>query len=156
MNIDVRAEVTVGRPLAEVFEAAAGRVDNLAKYFTGYAALIPAIVSASYDDGEAPRAGSLRTVKLSDGSAIKERVLAFEPNRAHDYDMAEMNTLQKLICTNMVSRWRFSERASTTRVVWDYTIEARPLLAPLGWLTAQLFERAMQRCLDNLQRDLKA
>lgn len=155
MSIDVSASVAVARPRAEVFAAAAGKTENLVRYFTGYAPLIPGIVAASLRGADAPGPGVLRDVRLSDGTAIVERITAFDAPSLHAYDMAEMNTLQRLLCTNMESRWRFEDDGGGTRVVWDYRIVPRSVLhTPLAWLTGRLFERAMQRCLDALARDL--
>ncbi len=156
MAIEVEAKVVVPRKVEEVFDEAAGKVENLSKYFTGYAPLIPAITAASIDGGGPAREGALRTVKLSDGTTIRERITRFEAPRVHGYDMAEMNPLQRLICTNMVSEWRFSDEGGATRVVWRYSILPKgPLTWPLAWAVSRLFERAMQRCLDNVARDLR-
>lgn len=155
MSIDVRASVRIARPRAEVFAAAAGKTENLVRYFSGYAPLIPGIAAASLRGAASPGPGVLRDVKLSDGTAIVERITAFDAPSLHAYDMAEMNTLQRLLCTNMESRWRFEDDGDGTRVTWDYRILPRSVLhVPLAWVTGRLFERAMQRCLDALARDL--
>ena len=103
------------------------------------------------------RAGALRRVQLSDGSVIKERILRFEPPLVHAYDMAEMNALQKLLCTNMESTWRFSPAEGGTRIDWHYRIDPRGLLVrPLCVVVAKLFERAMQRCLNHIAAAFRA
>lgn len=156
MTIPCRATTTVRRPIADVFEAAAGRTEALARYFTGDRPLVPAIRAARLLEREDPPvAGALREVRLGDGSRIVERVLAFEPPTLHRYEMAEMNRLQRLLCTNMVGEWRFEEREGATTITWDYAIHEHGLAGRLlGNLVARSFERAMQRCLDNLARDL--
>ncbi len=156
MHVDVQAKVTIARPREEVFAAAAGETDNLAKYFTGFAPLIPAIRDATLVDAASPGPGVLRRVALSDGTTLVERITDFEAPRLHAYEMAEMNPLQRLLCTNMVSRWTFEDAPGGTRVVWDYRILPRTALhQPLAWVVGRLFARAMQRCLDNLARDLQ-
>ncbi len=151
MAIEVEARVVVARKVEDVFHEAAGVTENLARFFKGYGGLIPGIVSASLDGDGVMRPGALRTVKLSDGSVIKERVTRFEAPRVHAYDMAEMNALQRLICTNMISEWTFADEGGATRVVWHYSIIPRnSVMTPVAWLVSRLFERAMQRCLDNL------
>ena len=154
--IEVEASVVVQRPVREVFAAAAGDTDNLSRFFTGYPPLIPAIAAASIDGGGEPRAGALRSVSLSDGTRIRERITRFEPPVAHGCEMAEMNALQRLVCTNMISLWTFADEGGATRVVWHYAIVPRGALTrPLAWAVGRLFERAMQRCLDNLARSLR-
>lgn len=155
MTTNVRAEVKVPRPVDAVFDLAAGHTENLARFFTGDFPLIPGIKRASLvGRDDPPEAGTLRDVDLSDGSAIQERVLAFEAPRRHRYEMARMNGLQRLICTNMVSEWRFDpEGDDACRVVWEYAIHekgalGRLLVRPVAWS----FQRAMQTCLDNVRR----
>lgn len=151
MSIEVNASIIAAGAPATVFDAAAGKVENLARFFTGYGGIIPGIKEARLEGDGVMRAGARREVRLSDGSVIKERILRFEPPLVHAYDMAEMNALQKLLCTNMESTWRFSPANDGTRIDWHYRIEPRgPLWRPLCALVAWLFERAMQRCLNNI------
>jgi hypothetical protein len=155
MTITVRADVRIARPVDVVFALAAGRTANLARFFTGNKPLIPAIRSAALVGQEdPPTPGALRDVALSDGTSIQERVLAFEASRLHRYDMAKMNRLQKLICTNMVSEWRFeADGEGASRVSWEYAIHDRGIMGRLaGPLVARQFQRAMQSCLDNIAR----
>ena len=157
MSIEVNASVTIrGRPDA-VFAEAAGKVENLARFFTGYGGVIPGIKEARLEGDGVMRTGALRRGQLSDGSVIKERILRFEPPLVHAYDMAEMNALQKLLCTNMTSTWRFSPAGEGTRIDWHYRIDPRGLLVrPLCIVVAKLFERAMQRCLDHIDVAFRA
>ncbi len=156
MAIEVEASAVIARKVGEVFDEAAGRVESLAKYFTGYAGVIPGIAAASIDGDGVMREGALRSVKLTDGTAIKERVTRFEAPRVHGYEMAEMNPLQRLICTNMISEWTFTAEGDSTRVVWRYRILPKGAVTlPLAWVVSRLFERAMQRCLDNLARAMR-
>jgi hypothetical protein len=154
MTIELEASVVVPRKVDDVFAAAAGDADRLARYFTGYPPLIPGIAAAAIDGGGAPREGALRTVKLTDGTTIRERITRFDAPRAHGYEMAEMNALQRLFCANMISLWTFADEGGATRVVWRYSIvEKGALTWPLAWAVSRLFQRAMQRCLDNLSRE---
>ncbi len=154
--IEVEACVVVQRPRPEVFAAAATNTDNLAKFFSGYALLIPAITSASIDGGGEPREGAMRSVSLSDGTHIRERITRFEVPAAHGYEIVEMNALQRLFCTTMISLWTFADEGSATRVVWHYTIVPKgPFTRPLAWGVGRLFQRAMQRCLEDLAASLR-
>jgi hypothetical protein len=155
MPIEVSARVYIPRPRAQVFEAAAGKTAALSRYFTGFPPLIPAIVEASLEGGEPPRGGALRHVRMSDGSRIVERILAFEAPALHRYDMVELNPLQRILCTNMVSEWRFEEQGDGTRITWDYAVHPKPLRGPLARVVGALLRKAMQRCLDNIAADLR-
>lgn len=155
MTITARAEARIARPVDVVFEIAAGRTSNIARFFTGHRPLIPGIRSISLvGRDDPPVAGTLRDVALSDGTRIQERVLAFEAPRLHRYDMARMNILQRALCTNMVSEWRFEpDGEGASRVTWEYAIHERGLAGRLlGPLVARQFQRAMQSCLDNIAR----
>lgn len=155
MTITARAEARIARPVDVVFEIAAGRTANLARFFTGHKPLIPGIRSISLvGRDDPPVAGALRDVALSDGTRIQERVLAFEAPRLHRYDMARMNILQRALCTNMVSEWRFEpDGEGASKVTWEYAIHERGLAGRLlGPMVARHFQRAMQSCLDNIGR----
>jgi hypothetical protein len=158
MPIPCHAEAFVPLPIEDVFERAAGRTDGLARYFGGHRPLVPSIRSARLlDRDDPPVAGALREVRLGDGTRIVERVLAFEAPRLHRYEMAEMNRLQRLLCSNMVGEWRFATEGAGTRVVWDYVIHEHGLAGRLlGRLVARSFERAMQSCLDAIARDARS
>ena len=78
MVIEVEARCVVPRKVDEVFAETAVNVDGLPKYFKGYGPLIPGVVEQRLDDGGSPREGALRTVKLSDGTQIRERILRFD------------------------------------------------------------------------------
>ena len=158
MTTHVRAQVLVPAAIERVFDLAAARTDELSRFFTGHKPLIPSIRSARLlDHPDPPREGDLREVLLGDGSRIVERVLAFDPPTLHRYEMAEMNGLQRLLCSNMVSEWRFSQEGEATRIVWDYTIHEHGVM---GWLlsglVAKSFQRGMQTCLDNIERSFTA
>ena len=155
MTITVRAEVRIARPVDVVFELAAGRTASLGRFFTGHKPLIPAIRAASLvGRDDPPVAGCLRDVALADGTTIQERVLAFEAPRLHRYEMARMNLLQRVLCSNMVSEWRFEpDGEGASRVTWEYAIHERgPGGFLLGPMVARHFQRAMQSCLDNIAR----
>ena len=155
-TIEVEASVVIDQPRERVFAAAAGETAALARHFKGYAPLIPGIVEAHVEGGDPPRAGALRPVKLSDGTSIVERILAFEVPSKHGYEMAQMNTLQRLICTNMVSEWRFTDEGKGTRIVWHYAIHAKPWRGGIGQVVGHFFQKAMQRCLDSIAREMNA
>lgn len=155
MAIEVEAAAVIPRRAEEVFDVAVD-VRSLARFFTGEAPFIPGIREATIDGGGATVTGARRTVRLTDGTVIKERVLEVERPLRHRYDMAEMNPLQRRLCTNMVSRWEFTDVGGATRIVWRYAIHPRSAaLWPVTWLTARLFRRAMQRCLDRLAAELR-
>ncbi len=122
--------------------------EGLMEIFKGYPPLIPGIRSA-HVEGLA-QSGALRPTVLTDGTKIVERILILERPERHRYDMAQMNTLQKLLCTNMVADWTFIETSTGTRVVWDYELHARIPLLGLSLLVRAFFEKAMQRALDRI------
>ncbi len=152
MSIEFSCTVVVPRPRSEVF-AEATDITIFHRYFTGYPPLIPRVTSGSMDDGAVPGVGATRTVKLGDGSVIRERITAWTPGVLHGYEMAEMNALQRLLVTNMIAEWRFEDDPSGTRVTWGYAFFAKgPVRRPVVWVMSRLFGAAMQRCLENLAK----
>lgn len=148
MVVDVVAERSFPDPPAAVFARAAVDADVMVATFTGYAGLIPGIRSMKVRGDGVLRAGALRDVELSDGTHIVERITAFEAPSVHAYDMAEMNPLQRFLCTNMRSTWTFEPDGPGTKITWTYAIDARPGRGWLAWVVARLFVRAMNRCLQ--------
>lgn len=151
MSFVVEAERVIRAPRARVFEVATSNA-TLMKCFRGLKPLIPGIEEATIEGGGPAVTGSLRPVKLTDGTKIKERILLLEAPSVHRYDMLEMNLLQRLICENMISEWRFLEEGDSTRIVWRYEILPRNVLVePVTWIVSQAFRRAMQDCLDRIE-----
>ena len=152
----VVAVKTIAKPRDAVFDFATS-AEGLCKCFTGYAVLIPGIKGVEMIGGAAPSAEAMRWVKLSDGSKIKERIIRFDRPSVHSYDMAEMNFLQKLMCSNMISEWTFEELSpNETRVTWRYEIVPKGrIVRPLVKVVGSLFEKAMARCLENINNALR-
>jgi len=146
--IEVRAQVWVGAPITTTFSELLEDAAGLPRYFRGLPPLIPGIAAAQIiGDGETIE-GSLRRVVLTDGTQICERVLRHERPTIHSYEMAEMNRLQRMICSQMTSEWRFEEEGTGTRIAWTYAIYPRNAMTkPITHLIARLFQRAMRRCL---------
>lgn len=156
MEFEVEAVEVIPRKVEEVFREAAAEAAPIARYFLGVPPVIPAVLEATVDGGGANVTGALRTVKLGDGTVIKERILALEAPHLHRYDMAEMNATQRLLITNMVSEWRFEDVGGATRVRWRYTFHPRNVaVAPAAWVMSRLFRVAMQRCLQRLAATLR-
>ena len=123
---------------------------GISRFFTGYPPFIPPILGASIDGDGVARPGAMRRVRMGDGSTIGERILSYDPPRGHAYEAVEMNPLQRLLCKRMAAEWIFEESGSGTRIIWRYSIEAKPLRGPLARVVGALLRRAMQRCLDNI------
>jgi hypothetical protein len=157
MPITAYAEITIPREREAVFRAAAGRAEDLPKLFPGLPPLVPAIVEARIEGGGPQREGAVRELRLSDGSRVKERIVAYEAPSRHAYDMLEMNALQRLLCTNMEADWRFDDQGGATRIRWTYLIHDRSLLLlPVARLMALVFERAMKRSLARVAEAAQA
>lgn len=155
MAIEIDATTVVPRPAEEVFDAMLD-VAALPRFFTGVPPFVPAVREAFVEGGGAVATGARRVLRLADGSTVIERVLACDRPTLHRYDIAEMNALQRSLCTEMVSEWRFTDIGCATRVHWRYTLHPRGrALAPVAWLAAKLLRRAMQRCLDHLAAALR-
>lgn len=156
MVFEVEAVEVIPRKVEEVFREAAAEAAPIARYFVGFPPVIPAVLEATVDGGGAHATGALRTVRLGDGTVIKERVLALEAPHLHRYDMAEMNPTQRLLLTNMVAEWRFEDVGGATRVRWRYAFHPRNIaVAPATWVMAKVFRVAMQRCLQRLAAALR-
>src|SRR4051812_17756210 len=88
------------------------------RHFRGFWPLVPAIKSMR------PRGmqevGALREVALGDGTEIIERIAVLDAPRRHDYEILQMNAVQKMILRKMAAAWTFAPAQSGTQVTWTY------------------------------------
>lgn len=157
MNLVLTETISIPAPRAAVY-AASMDMEQLAACFRGFPPLVPGIQRIVYDGSGGLAVGATRLVYLADGSKVRERVLVVEPLVRHRYDMAEMNAMQRLLCTNMIADWTFADEGQgATRISWNYEIQLRSaLLWPVAKIVGWAFGQAMRRCLGEIARKFSA
>ena len=135
--------------MRDVFYDLAENPNYFPKYFKGFAPFVPGIrkITPQWTGQIVP--GGVRKVDLSDGSFVMERVTVHEPPRLQKYEMAELNSMQKLVCQKMHAEYSLEDKGEFVHVKWTYWIETekllqKPLVAIVGWA----FHQAMHRFMD--------
>lgn len=149
----IHTEISIHSKLEKVFESLAVDGKQFPNFFKGFFPLIPPIVEITIPPNSKVEVGIIRTVKLGDGSIVKERILEHNSPYSQTYDMAEMNSIQKILFTNMQGKYTLSESNGLIAVNWDYTFFPQKsflsfLLVPL---VARAFRRAMISCLKKVK-----
>lgn len=149
----VHTEISVKGKIETIFNCLAVDGKKFPHYFKGFFPLIPPIKEITIPEGSQIEVGLIRSVKLGDGSLVKERILENNPPYSQKYEMAEMNPIQKLLFTNMHGKYTLKEANGVVEVNWDYTFFPKngilsSLLTPL---VAWAFRNAMINCLKNMK-----
>lgn len=154
-SISAHADAECRASCTQAFTAATDRAVFLAAW-RGHG-LVPGL-----RDIEAPQAqavGSVRTVRATDGSTVRETVRAWEPGRRHAYTLSGFAPPLRWLLTGADAEWTFADTADGgCRITWRYAFTPRS--RPASWLLRRLLlpsmQRAMQDCLDRLRTHLNA
>ena len=93
-----------------------------------------------------------RTVRLDDGSTVRETVLSFRPGRAFRYRAFGHTAPVRWWAAEARALWRFQAHAEGTRVTWFYRFQARGALGALCLrvIVKPAFQRAMSTALATM------
>lgn len=112
---------------------------DLIRIMTG-TRLVPAVVAVSGQTGDWDAAGQRRSVHLSDGSVLQERLTALDRPHRFAYDIGGFTGVLGRLVSAARGEWDFLDTGtSATVIAWRYAFVATsPLLAPLLWLFVRL------------------
>jgi hypothetical protein len=123
---------------------------------------LPGVARTSGTTGPWDKAGSSRTVHLTDGNTVREEVTAADTPDYFAYVLTGFShPLVKLLVKEGRGQWWFTDAAGGTHIKWTYEFEPRsalaaPFLVPfvkLAWTSS------MRSALDNIkaraERELK-
>ena len=150
---EIHTEILVKGKIETIFNCLAVDGKKFPNYFKGFFPIIPPIKEITIPEGSKIEVGLIRTVKLGDGTIVKERILENNSPYTQKYEIAEMNPIQKLLFTNMIGKYILKESNGMVEVNWDYTFFPKDgflssLLVPL---IAWAFKNAMNSCLKNMK-----
>lgn len=156
MQVQTQASVVVERPVEAVFDFAVAPESQ--PLLLRAAPPIPGVTGIEMLDGRAPETGARRRVLLSDGSTLREEVVALERPHRHRYRWLDPPAAPlHLLVSAAEGDWVFSGHGERTRIDWTYTFTlTSPLLYPLALAVAWLFGRWMQQSLDRIPGELRA
>ena len=156
MFVNTSANVIVDRPAAEVFDFATD-MENFHKVFTGWGP-IPGNKSVEQLDRGKPKPGSRRRILNTDGSVVLEEIHQFSRPTAHRYRIIGGLPLPLRALVNYAdAAWYFKQVDGGTSITWEYKFKLINIAAlPATIAIVKIpFQRAMQRCLNNVRIEIE-
>ena len=152
MQLSTRASIEIPRPPEAVFDAATDhtRLHTVMKR-TGP---IPGVLSVEMEKGATPGVGATRSVKMSDGSTMREEITVHDRGKAHRYRWLNPPAAPfSLMVRGAESDWSFRPSGGGTVIDWTYTFDlTSPLVYPLAAPVIWLFNRWMKAALGELRK----
>jgi Polyketide cyclase / dehydrase and lipid transport len=113
---------------------------------------IPGVASAALLGAAPQGVGSVRHLVMTDGSAVDEHVLVYDPGSNFTYRWGGPPAPPfSLLVRGAEASWTFTPSGTGTVVGWTYRMElTTPLVYPLAAAVRTLFRRWMAAALDRL------
>jgi hypothetical protein len=112
---------------------------------------LPAVVEVRDQTGAWDAVGQSRTLVLSDGSTVVERLTVVEPPRRFAYRLADFTGLFGSLVAFAEADWDFDAAVEGTRIRWTYSFHAQPKRGWVVRLVVRLFwARYMKKVLPGL------
>lgn len=89
---------------------------------------LPPIREVRDQDGAWERPGQTRTIVLSDGATMHERLVAVQAPDGFDYELTGLGGPLGLLVRRVEGRWAFDAAGGGTRVTWTWEVHPRSLL----------------------------
>lgn len=113
--------------------------------------VLPGVVAVENQSGSWDAVGRSRTLRLSDGSTVVERIVTVAPPSRFEYRLADFTGRFGGLVAFAEVEWDFDAAVEGTRVRWIYTFHAQP---KRGWLVRLIvtlaWRRYMRRVLPGL------
>jgi hypothetical protein len=149
LNTYATAEVCVRAPIDRCFTAATTDANMIAA-FDG-AGPIPGIDRIE-NLGPQLEVGLERIIHSSDGSTLRERVVALTPPNHMAYELSGFQGAFRYLVQTARADWTFTESGEYTFVRWDYAFTATgPLAWPIVRLLMPFFTHAQVKALTALE-----
>lgn len=155
-SISTSASVFVPRPREEVFPVAtdstnASRTLRSRGPFAG-------VTKVEMDEGQTLATGARRRIHMTDGTALEEVILDYDPPVRHRYGWRGGAKFPfSLLVRAGTGNWEFTEADGGTEIVWSYTFElTSPLAYPLAVPIVRLFRGWLQQGLEAVRAEVLA
>jgi hypothetical protein len=118
---------------------------------------IPAIVKVTDQTGAWDAVAQSRTLTLSDGGTLVERIKVVDPPRRFAYQLSDFTGFFGNLVAFADAEWDFDASVEGTRIRWTYTFHAQP---QRGWLVrvivklywARYMKRVLPLLIDEVRR----
>lgn len=156
MQITTQVSIDIARGREEVF-AFVTATPTLPLIFRGKG-LIPGVQSVEVAGGGGDgvtviKPGSVRHLRMTDGSTLDENFVEFDRPSVLAYQMTGLRPPLSLLVSAAGGRWVFTGDDKHTHITWTYTTTPRNvLISPITALAIRVFmHAAMQDCFDRLK-----
>jgi hypothetical protein len=131
---------------------------DLTSIFKGYG-LLPAVIGTEAQTGNWDAIGQTKTVNLSDGSSVQERITQYQKPDYFSYVVSDFSGILGLLITSAAGEWWFESdnlSPNSTVIRWSYTFIPKSLIAIpiLSIVNKFLWAGYMQLVISNIQRQL--
>ncbi|MEO1135882.1 MAG: SRPBCC family protein [Pseudomonadota bacterium] len=138
MPVQISVTEVVDAPASDVFDTAASidARDLIQKYGP-----LPAITDVDGHDRPWDAIGNVRRHKLSDGSSVREEMIAFTRGETFGYRLSEFTGVFAPLVKSAQSDWHFTQvGAARTKIDWTYAFTPTSAAAePVLWFIVKLF-----------------
>ncbi|MEZ5892139.1 MAG: SRPBCC family protein [Parvularculaceae bacterium] len=138
MPVQLSVTETVHAPAADVFDAA---VSIDARELIKKHGPLPGIVDVAEHDAPWSAIGEVRRHTLSDGSSVREELVAFTRGQTFGYRLTEFTGAFAPLVKSARADWHFTaQSAGRTQIDWTYAFTPKGAIAePLLWFVVKLF-----------------
>lgn len=140
--LDRAFAVTLVTPLSELFNRRYGP--------------IPPITSTD-QDGEWGTVGQVRTIHMSDGGSVSERLVTVDEPNVFTYELTEIAGPLGPLVASVDGSWAFEAVGTGCQITWSWTIHATSKAASLALpVFGRIWQGYARRGLDHLEEILLA
>lgn len=118
---------------------------------------IPPVKAVRDQTGDWDAAGQTRTVSLTGGGSMQERLTAVDAPHSFSYELSRVTGPMSPLAGHIDGEWRFEPAGTGTRVTWRWVIHPRsrwsaPALPVLGRLWRGYARQALEDLSEQLVR----
>ncbi len=135
--VDEAYERTITWPLEELFHARFGPIPP---------------ITGTDQDGLWGTVGQVRTIHLSDGGSMQERLVVVDPPNEFGYEITGITGPMKPLAARIEGTWAFEVVGSGSRITWSWTIHAKSSASALVLPAfGKIWKGYARRALDHLE-----
>ena len=130
-------ELTLAWPLEELFDKRFGPIPP---------------ITGTDQDGEWGTVDQVRTIRLSDGGTMQERLVKVEAPKEFGYVITDVTGPMKQLASRIEGTWAFAEVGTGCRITWSWTIHPKSSASALALPAfGKIWKGYARRALDHLE-----
>ena len=109
-------------------------------------------ITGTDQDGVWGTVGQVRTIHLSDGGSMQERLVVADPPNEFGYEITGITGPMKPLAARIEGTWAFEAVGTGTRITWSWTIHAKSSASALVLPAfGKIWKGYARRALDHLE-----